>query len=321
MGNAELTKAQIQMYTSAFYAKVDDEAALTVTGEALRQYSHRPSVAELFSLYAKLDGRPGPEEAWATYPKEDSQSAVVTREAYAAGKEAMKLYQDDKIGARMAFREIYERLVCQARAKGERVRWVLILGSSPDGRTAAIKEYGKKAGKDVRRLLALHGPDAETLSIGPAPDDNQRARAQRVLCLVKEQIQMAMVAAKLNKTFGGEQGFAAMKTIEAVELLSRASCGSQSDMCGCDLCFRSMRLRLVADRLRRAMTPHVQHLRQYCNAEDLSAIAAAARELKCERTGMLCSNAASDDPFVPDRCACPTCTAYGFLQALLTERG
>src|SRR5207249_11975278 len=65
------------------------------------------------------DGRPGPEEAWAGLPEErGALGGVWTEEMENAFGVARSLLQDrDEIGARMAFKGVYPKLVGAARAE------------------------------------------------------------------------------------------------------------------------------------------------------------------------------------------------------------
>jgi hypothetical protein len=87
------------------------------------------------------DGRPGVEEAWAMWPHDESVSAVITDEMAEAMTIAGPLLADgDKIGARMAFKEAYTRLVNEAKANKNPVRWFASLGHEKEGREAVLKE-------------------------------------------------------------------------------------------------------------------------------------------------------------------------------------
>jgi hypothetical protein len=96
-----------------------------------------PKLAELRELAGSLpeapdDGRPGPEEAWARMPKGDrvEDDSVVwceeERVAYSACRSL--LLEGDPIGARMAFKEKYERELSEARAQRRPVRWAVSAG-------------------------------------------------------------------------------------------------------------------------------------------------------------------------------------------------
>ncbi len=96
-----------------------------------------PKLAELRELAgafpgAANDGRPGPEEAWARMPKgerlEDDSIVWCEEERNAYGACRSLLLDGDQIGARMAFKERYEKELAEARAQGRPVRWVISPG-------------------------------------------------------------------------------------------------------------------------------------------------------------------------------------------------
>jgi hypothetical protein len=108
------------------------------------------------------DGRPGVEEAWAMWPHDESASAVITDEmAEAMSIAGPLLAEGDKIGARMAFKEAYTRLVNEAKAMNKPVRWFASLGHEKEGREEVLKE--------AVRLGRLTGEHAQSLL--PAPKD------------------------------------------------------------------------------------------------------------------------------------------------------
>lgn len=87
------------------------------------------------------DGRPGPEEAWALMPHDEAQSVVWTDEMAQAFNSARHLLEaGDKMGARMAFKEQYVRMVNDARDAGKPVNWTPSLGHDPRGRDAVLAE-------------------------------------------------------------------------------------------------------------------------------------------------------------------------------------
>ena len=91
------------------------------------------------------DGRPGVEQAWASIPSDELQSIVWTTEmAEAYGCCAALIASGDKVGARMAFKEVYVKLVTQARELGTPVQWLASLGGDLESRKrvllAAVEE-------------------------------------------------------------------------------------------------------------------------------------------------------------------------------------
>ncbi len=112
----------------------DSTALATMTADLARRYTDEQIVAALERVRLECrfialvdiieripgsgveDGRPGPEEAWSLCPKDDELSVVWTPEmAQAFGAARPILLSGDAVGARMAFREVYSRLLkCSA---------------------------------------------------------------------------------------------------------------------------------------------------------------------------------------------------------------
>lgn len=113
--------------------------------------------AILQSLQVKDSSRPGVEEAWSIAVKACDESETVMMnddiaQAWGAAKPIFDL--GDEVGARMAFKEVYARLV--ASANGPAVWWPSI-GSDPHKRDTALKE--------ARRQGLLAAPQAEALAL------------------------------------------------------------------------------------------------------------------------------------------------------------
>jgi len=105
------------------------------------------------------DGRPGAEEAWSLMPFDESQTVVWTEEmALAFGIAGPLIGEGDKIGARMAFKEVYSRMVSEAREQRKPVSWTASLGHDKNGREAALM-----VAVDRGRLTRA---DAESLGLG-----------------------------------------------------------------------------------------------------------------------------------------------------------
>lgn len=131
------------------------------------------------------DGRPGSDEAWASaLASADERETVVwsteIAEAFTAARPVLEA--GDEVGARMAFRQTYDRLVAAARRAGREVEWQASLGTDPERRALAISAAAR-AGRATRTehealrlpsasigtlLLASDGAPAEGGAI-PAP--------------------------------------------------------------------------------------------------------------------------------------------------------
>ncbi len=114
---------------------------------AVKELKWFPKVAELRELAGVSyglanDGRPGPEEAWARMPKgermEDDSVVWCEEERIAYGACRSLLIEGDQIGARMAFKERYERAVAEARAQGKRVNWTMSSGYDVEHRLTTL---------------------------------------------------------------------------------------------------------------------------------------------------------------------------------------
>lgn len=103
------------------------------------------------------DGRPGPNEAWAMIPQDESGSVVWTEEmAQAFGVAAPLLNEGQVIAARSAFIEAYQSRVALARAERRPTKWTPSLGHDVSGRETAIRgaaEKGRLTPAHAARLL------------------------------------------------------------------------------------------------------------------------------------------------------------------------
>jgi hypothetical protein len=110
-------------------------------------------------------GRPGPEEAWASAAAGfDEAETIVTNDeiAEAMGMARPILDLGDEVGARMAFREAYARIVREARGRGvANPRWWPSLGHDPGLRQTALSravERGLLTGEQVAGFLPAPAP-------------------------------------------------------------------------------------------------------------------------------------------------------------------
>jgi len=130
-----------------------------------------PSPADILAqIQAAMenDGRPGPEEAWAIALRSDDEFAtVVWTQEIAQAKQAAQSLLDigDEVGARMAFREAYNRIVAEARAAGVAPKWLESLGFDTAGRETALR-----AAVSAGRLPALPAPKPQALLPGVVDD-------------------------------------------------------------------------------------------------------------------------------------------------------
>lgn len=142
-----------------------------------------PAISEMLDAMRALDGRPGPEEAWAMVPKDESATAVWTdemREAYAAASSL--LAEGDSIAARMAFKESYVRAVERAREAAKPARWIATLGHDVHARERVLldaQERGRLSAGYVAGLLPYR--DAQDSLRLPAPETMKRIDGPRAM--------------------------------------------------------------------------------------------------------------------------------------------
>jgi hypothetical protein len=114
---------------------------------AIQELKWFPKVAELRELAGALpgtlsDGRPGPEEAWARMPKgrrmEDDSIVWCEEERVAYGVCRSLLLDGDQIGARMAFKERYERELAEARSQRKPAKWTASVGYDIEHRLVTL---------------------------------------------------------------------------------------------------------------------------------------------------------------------------------------
>lgn len=138
-----------------------------------------PVPAGIAKLCKLMDGRPGAEEAWgiALLSQNEADTVVWTAEcaeAFVACRPILVL--GDKVGARVAFKEAYVRLVAAARAELRPAVWTASVGWDGVMRAAALGRAaaaGLLPAPPAHALLA--GPDVE-----PTNDDAARAQLARI---------------------------------------------------------------------------------------------------------------------------------------------
>lgn len=164
---SQLGTAAIGIWWAALhgYSLADVRAGLSahVTDPDRGRFSPKP--ADVIANAAANDGRPGADEAWSQCPLTEGQTTVWTDEARAAFfAGAYHIIADgDRIAARMAFKDAYERRVAQARRERKPIRWEVSLGQDVGGREAVLidaVEHGRLPAAHVAGLLPYRGEAA-----------------------------------------------------------------------------------------------------------------------------------------------------------------
>lgn len=146
-----------------------------------------PKPAGIAKLCKLMDGRPGADEAWAIAltSRNEADTVIWTREtAEAFGACQPVLATGDEVGARMAFKDAYNRLVAEARLAGKPASWTVSLGWDKHKREAAL-EHAQVAG-------LLPAPAVQALLPGPAKEEVD----QNGLARLKEELKKLVPASE-----------------------------------------------------------------------------------------------------------------------------
>jgi hypothetical protein len=153
----KLAPATVQLYWNALH-KLDFVTVKSALNQHVQLSKFMPTISEVLDAVRVMDGRPTPEEAWAMVARslnDEGVTIVWTEEMAAAFGIALGL-QEDRVAARMAFKETYVRAVQEARGQGLPVKWTASLGTNPLGREGPLVEaakIGRLPGDYVRGLL------------------------------------------------------------------------------------------------------------------------------------------------------------------------
>lgn len=116
------------------------------------------------------DGRPGADEAWAIALRgQDEAETIVTTpeilEAMSAARPVM--LTGDEVGARMAFKDAYNRLVAEARIAGRAPEWTPTLGWDGAKRKEALKAAVTAGLLPAPKAVAMLPPPVKKSDVDP----------------------------------------------------------------------------------------------------------------------------------------------------------
>lgn len=211
---AELTQTQLSDIAQA--TMVEElmsfgEQAVTVALVRCRR-ELRPGQFTLGAVLERIDdGRPTSDEAWAVSLDAQDERLTVVRtaemvEAFAICRPILD--SGDKIGARMAFKSAYERIVRDARLQNRPIQWHASLGWDQEGRTAVLTKA-----VETRKLSAEH-----VSGLLPSPSDTGPIGA---LLLGDKNASLRLVCKDGEKVTESEQERIRTKCAELLDEINR----------------------------------------------------------------------------------------------------
>ena len=139
-------------------------------------------IAQIDGIVAD-DGRPGVEEAWAMAFRATDEAATIVwsgEMSEAFGVARPLLMAGDEVGARMAFKETYTRLITAARYSRTPPNWSVTLGFDNEQRNAVLLPHVQAGRIDSSHMLAAPVGLDDVLAL-PAPEGEcETSRALRL---------------------------------------------------------------------------------------------------------------------------------------------
>lgn len=207
--------------TEIFFSALADFDLATVRAgftAHIRSSRFSPTPADILDAIEKVtggDGRLGVEEAWtlALTASDEADTVVWTDEiAQAWGTARVVFERGDEIGARMAFKEAYARLVAEARAARRPLRWTVCEGFDGRRKAEALKlaaERGRLPALTAAQTEALQLPSpSAAVAFLPAPeghDPHAEAREAATLALAAIAAKTTTAPERVSEAFADRE--------------------------------------------------------------------------------------------------------------------
>lgn len=169
----------------------------------MAESSFAPVPADVIKRLPKeSDGRPDANEAWAIAlrSRDERDTVVWTQECAEAFSIASAVLEEgDEVGARMAFKAAYERLIEAARAVGTKAVWLKSLGHDPDLREQVLTDAVRAGRLQIAEVRAVVPALA-----APVEASDPRKAAQQLSKLRQMLATMPSTAEKLARLRSAE---------------------------------------------------------------------------------------------------------------------
>lgn len=180
--NTQLTGQAIAVMARDLTAVYSEAAIIAALDRCRKELTRRLTQADVIERIEEADGRPSANEAWGiAILGFDEDETIITNDEICAAMNAAKPIMDmgDEIGARMAFRDAYDRVIRDNRERGRSPNWWPSLGHDPIRRVDAIQ-----AAVDVGRLT-----HKQATAYLPAPmTDQDKKRSEAISGLLEGRV-------------------------------------------------------------------------------------------------------------------------------------
>jgi hypothetical protein len=128
------------------------------------------------------DGRPGADEAWAIAVRSHDENATIVwseeiAQAWNVARAVMGI--GDEVGARVAFRDAYNRLVEESRKARRPAQWSVSLGLEQEGRKQAVQQAIAMGRLTQAALPALEAPKRDPNAMKPLVESDSMPQEVR----------------------------------------------------------------------------------------------------------------------------------------------
>lgn len=232
---ASMSGSAIAVMAQDLTARYDEDAISSALTRCRRELSRPLTAGAVFERLGQADGRPTADEAWAiALDARDEALTVVWNdeicEAFALARPVLEA--GDKIGARMAFRDAYDRIARNGREAGRVPAWRASLGWDASQRTSALKKaesLGLLPAPTVAALLpAPSGGLLELALFGHGADvpDDIAAKCESLKKVMADAAGRRLAAAEEGARIERED--LASRKRRAAEMVSAASISKQT---------------------------------------------------------------------------------------------
>lgn len=184
-----ISRERFELWVAAL-TPFEDEVVVKAVQDFISTSRFKPHVADIVDrCNSQLDGQwLGADEAWSRVAKSERESCIHTQESAEAWSIAEPVFNDRDInGARMAFRDCYNRLVSKAKLEGRKPIYFPSLGVDTNGRISCLvgaiqaQQMALQNAMDLMpehavQIIQMSGVKNHPLLAGPTQEGKQKLK-------------------------------------------------------------------------------------------------------------------------------------------------